>query len=60
MADRGYEVPWPEDSRLIAAAAVAAFNRRLAEHYRTYGRPNSAAEHDELAAAVEAAAMEVE
>lgn len=60
MADRGYEVLWPEDGRLIAAAAVAAFFRALRYHLiatDTRGCP-VASGNQWLAAAVERAAKE--
>lgn len=46
---------------VIAAAAVAAFNRRIAEHFRERGRINdlaTAIELEDIAAAVERAAKE--
>lgn len=53
MADRGYEVPWPEDGRLIAAAAVAAFHRHMAA-----AMPDSFIYNRIVAIAVERAAKE--
>lgn len=66
MADRGYEVPWPEDGRLIAAAAVAAFLRVIArQHVEDCDRDGVPGDPmgvgawlDDIAAAVEAAGRE--
>ena len=47
--------------RHMAVAAVAAFNRRIAEHFRERGRINdhaTAIELEDIAAAVERAAKE--
>jgi hypothetical protein len=53
----GVDSAWNIRSR-GAAAAVAAFHEHMAQHMRTFGRPNAAAEHAEIAAALRAMAEE--